>query len=983
MNEVERMLQLRRGNTAKNDDLIGYDGEITIDSELNQLRRHDGITRGGFVVTGAGGSGGGYDSPLQFVGVLASSADLPPVESYQDGDTFVIDGHFFARINSAWEDLGDMRGPKGLSAYEIAVREGFTGNLNEWMQELRGSDGNGLVVLGSRSSKAVLPYENNTNGDAYIVASKMYVWVNTGWEEVGQEGPPGRSAFQVARDAGAVPPDMSLSDWLLSLQGRNAYQLAREQGIIDETMTLTEYLYSLKGKDAYEQALEEGFEGTFSEWTETLRGPKGEKGDQGPQGEQGAPAHSVYTQGVVDSTDDLPTDGTQAGYAYYIGEELWIFNGVEYINVGKVVGPQGPVGPAGPAGPKGDPGPRGDSAYDVALKERVFSGTAREWLDTLQGKSAYQIAREFDASGSVGTEEDWLASLKGKDAFEDALDRGLVIDYDEWLDTMRGPQGEQGVEGPMGRGLELTGTVATIDDLPTTDVHQQDAYIVGDSLYLYFNGIWNKLGTFKGPKGDKGDQGIQGPEGKMGTGLKLLGAVGRTIDLPELAEHQDAYLVGDRVYIYLNGIWEDGGTVKGPKGDRGEAGLPGPTGLIGPQGRDGPTGPRGPRGLRGDRGPDGPKGDPGPEGPAGQGIVILGRYDSSDQLPDASEYGDGFLIGEDIWSMVEGVWTNLGPVRGPAGPEGQRGQEGPPGPGIVVLDEFASINELPANAQRGDAYTVQGILWSYDGSGWRSAGTIRGVAGPQGPVGPAGPAGPKGDRGSRWINLSRPPEPTDGTEGDYAVNQLDNQYYIKITNLEWEALGNLGGGTVEEAPFIGEPHGRQDGKWIRLERGLTDVPDDGELYMRRHNEWTKYTAAVGDVPDDGKLYLRTHQGWSLVEVREAPDDGKRYFRQGKAWKAFDFYDLNTTFTSELLYLNEAQTFTMNADRNRIISFDGTPPQGRSMTVVVTITGNTGILTWPETIRWSYNETPKLGDEYTIVVLYWTGSMWIGSVGAVV
>lgn len=40
-------LQLRRGTTAENDAFTGAIGEVTMDTEKNQLRVHDGVTQGG------------------------------------------------------------------------------------------------------------------------------------------------------------------------------------------------------------------------------------------------------------------------------------------------------------------------------------------------------------------------------------------------------------------------------------------------------------------------------------------------------------------------------------------------------------------------------------------------------------------------------------------------------------------------------------------------------------------------------------------------------------------------------------------------------------------------------------------------------------------------------------------------------------------------------------------------------------------------
>ena len=50
-----KTLQLRRGTTAKNARFKGAAGEVTVDTDLNVLRLHDGTTVGGHLVGGSGG----------------------------------------------------------------------------------------------------------------------------------------------------------------------------------------------------------------------------------------------------------------------------------------------------------------------------------------------------------------------------------------------------------------------------------------------------------------------------------------------------------------------------------------------------------------------------------------------------------------------------------------------------------------------------------------------------------------------------------------------------------------------------------------------------------------------------------------------------------------------------------------------------------------------------------------------------------------
>lgn len=97
------------------------------------------------------------------------------------------------------------------------------------------------------------------------------------------------------------------------------------------------------------------------------QGPQGEKGDvgpvgpQGPQGEKGEQGNdgtSLNILGTKESEADLPLSA-EKNDAYLINGEMWVFDGTNWNNAGKIQGPQGPQGPIGPQGPKGDPGPQG------------------------------------------------------------------------------------------------------------------------------------------------------------------------------------------------------------------------------------------------------------------------------------------------------------------------------------------------------------------------------------------------------------------------------------------------------------------------------------------------------------------------------------------------------------------------------------------------------------------------------------------------
>ena len=128
------------------------------------------------------------------------------------------------------------------------------------------------------------------------------------------------------------------------------------------------------GKSAYQIALDNNFVGSESDWLASL---KGQKGDNGQNGKDGISGKSAYDIAV-----DEGFEGDKATW-------LASLKGVKGDKGD--TGEQGPQGIQGPQGEKGADGASGKSAYDIA-KEKGFSGTTEEWLESLKGKTDFYSA---------------------------------------------------------------------------------------------------------------------------------------------------------------------------------------------------------------------------------------------------------------------------------------------------------------------------------------------------------------------------------------------------------------------------------------------------------------------------------------------------------------------------------------------------------------------------------------------------------------
>ncbi len=223
-----------------------------------------------------------------------------------------------------------------------------------------------------------------------------------------------------------------------------------------------------------------------------VQGPKGDKGDVGPQGpqglqgpqgekgEQGNDGTSLNVLGTKESEADLPLSA-EKNDAYLINGEMWVFDGTNWNNAGKIQGPQGPQGPIGPQGPKGDPGPQGTKGD---LGEKGEQGVQGLKGDTgPQGEQGPVGPKgEQGDTGARGITFTPVVDSKGNISWSN--DGGLE---NPQTVNITGPQGDTGAKGEKG-----TTFVPSVD----TD---------GNISWSNTDGIINP-GTvnIKGPKGDKG-----------------------------------------------------------------------------------------------------------------------------------------------------------------------------------------------------------------------------------------------------------------------------------------------------------------------------------------------------------------------------------------------------------------------------------------------------------------------------------------------
>ena len=196
---------------------------------------------------------------------------------------------------------------KGMSAYQIAKEIGvFEGTEQEWLESLKGAKGD----TGAQGEKGETGAQGADGLSAYQLAlANGFV----GTEEQWLESLKGMSAYQIAKEIGVF--EGTEQEWLESLKGEKGDTGA--QGEKGETGA-----QGADGLSAYQVALENGFVGTEEQWLESLKGEKGDTGAQGEKGETGAQGEKGETG--AQGADGLSAYQVAVANGFVGTEEEWL-----------------------------------------------------------------------------------------------------------------------------------------------------------------------------------------------------------------------------------------------------------------------------------------------------------------------------------------------------------------------------------------------------------------------------------------------------------------------------------------------------------------------------------------------------------------------------------------------------------------------------------------------------------------------------------
>jgi len=920
-------------------------------------------------------------------GFKDTQAELDAITDQKVGDAWFLNFEMRVWNGTAWASSGSLRGERGLN------------------------------MLGVWPNAVPLPdVTQNILGDAYLWQNDIYVLVpffdpddpeatDTNppvWEGLGIRGPDGKSTYELWK---TIPGN--------------------------ENKTLQQFMDAQKGEkgdDAYQTWLKiPGNAGkSMAEWVEDTRGLQGEKGD---------PRAAFIVAGAVANTGALPTPGDETK-AYYVGIDLyvWVAELTNYIMIPGIAGKSAyerwlEIDPdnagkteaefyASLKGAKGDdstvPGPKGTDGRNLRILGTVGTRTDlnaiqnpndQDGYATLDTGRLWMWLTDADGNNGVWTDLGPWRGVDGKSAFEvwqdDGHPDGTLQQF--WAS----------LKGADGISMQIKGVVATLTALPA-EAEEQWIYAVVDerSFYLYLDNAWANIGTY----GKDGQDGNDGANGKSLDIIKILTEEDQVPPPADATTLSKAFIGWNPRDVFVNvtgSAWENAGPFM-PMGEIGPSGknwrpkgtvqalvnLP----AIGPSGaQEGDTYSvidegkmlytvvdgqwSGPVDIVGPQGGQGVKGDPGALMP------ILGVYVSMSALRAAhptGSLGDAYMIIDQnalpdpirnlaIWSVEGNDWVDTGP----AGVKGDKGEKGDPGNDSVV----------------------------------------------------PGPAG------SQWLNLAtqNPPSNTfNGRTGDWAVNQLLRVYYKTVNG--WIYWGQLVAGDVNSPDLAEGKVVRLGNAWVPLPVDEVENAVDNTWYARRKVgeengnpilAWDDLPAIIADItelhatkqwvrvfktgtvpvwaelqlpaagiqdiadPGDNTLYLRFAKNNTWVEYKQAPTNtGKQYLQKDGDWVSFDRYDMPILAMSATGSINPKTTQVVALDNTgstaKTITLQDGPKAAdtsgaRAQTLIVTVTGAAGVVTFAaaSTLNWHGGTPPTLSGSITNIVFWWTGTRWIGQLGAVV
>ena len=454
----------------------------------------------------------GQDGQQGIQGMQGPDGHTPAIEIGANGNWFIDN------VDSGVSATGQAgpAGQNGKSAYELAVDNGYTGTLEEWLLSLVGAAG------------AVGPSGQNGKSAYELAVDNGYTGTETEWlttlvgaaGQDGQNGADGMSAYQIYCESN-IDPDLSEADWLASLYGEDGQN----------------------GKSAYEIyiAVNPGSTLSESEWLESLVGQNGQdgRGIASIAGPETSGLFDTYTINYSDSTTSTfvvrnGADGQNGASLLtgsadpeatvgesgdsYINTTTWEYftkSGNSWTSQGTIKGTNGSAGVDGRSLYTGDgvpaiPGNSGDSYIDLSSGDYyVYDGSDWALQVNVRGDDGRGIAT-ISLSSSTDETDTYTISFTDSSSttFQIAKPRSIVsiakTSTSDLVDTYTITYSYGSTSTFTVTNGEDGKTIYHGDGAPDNAIGVQgDVYIDTTSCNMYFKGMteWGAAVSFKGDAG--------------------------------------------------------------------------------------------------------------------------------------------------------------------------------------------------------------------------------------------------------------------------------------------------------------------------------------------------------------------------------------------------------------------------------------------------------------------------------------------------
>ena len=850
-----------------------------------------------------------------------------------------------------------LRSLQGKTAYEIAVEHGYTGTEDEWIGRLNSlaADGGTYVKTASFNSagQLILTLSDNTT-----------VNIGGGLAAKGSDGADGRDGTNGTngKDGKNGKDGTSVTGVNVNEKGELIVSFSDGKATNVGKIVGTAGLDGKNGLSAYEIAVITGTTtaATEAEWIESLKGANGTDGQTPYVGDNGNWWIGTTDTGVVAGGRN-GIDGADGKSAYEIAKE----NGCTLSEVAWL---------ASLKGADGQNGSNGKSAYETAKDAGLTTAaTEAEWIESLKGAAGEtgQDGRDGDTPfigengnwwiGSVDTNvkaagpqgekglkgdkgETGAQGASGKSAYEIAIEKNLItnaVTEEQWLASLKGEQGSQGEQGVGIQNITLNNGTMTITLTDNTQFQFENvgaASSGGTAPQVRINTQTNEweissdngsswVSTGVKATGEKGADGVNGKDG-----------IAPKVQINAITNEWEIS-VNNGLSWTSTGVKATG--VDGKDGADGQDGKDGDTPFIGANGNwwigTTDTGVK----AAGQNGQDGKDGVDGKDGADGQ--------DGKDgDTPFIGANGNWWIGTTDTGVKAAGQNYQDGKdgVDGKDGADGQDGKDGVSVTGVTINEE----NKLVITLSEGDPIIIDKSLMGATGAAGADGKDGNGIStvtltpdfylvfyytdgtnsGKLGPI--KGEKGDKGDAGVGIANVSL---------------DASGNLYITYSNTDVPILlGNARGPKGDTGPAGPKGDPGADGKdgrgiknaYVNSERHLILEMTDGSTIDAGY-------VGVSDVPANTHTVI--FQDWDGTELkRETVADGASAAAPSDPVRdGYTFAGWDKSFSEVTADMVITATYTANTLGPVLkVSSAAAESGATKVTVTVSLENNPGFLT---------------------------------------